>query len=98
MDIRSSLDGLKTLLGVSPTTTTAAQKPRGGQAQETGSLTSDQATLSNAGSEVSQTAFEGGVRTEKVAQIQSALQAGTYNGPSSAVGAKMVDAMLGGGK
>jgi negative regulator of flagellin synthesis FlgM len=98
MDIRSSLDGLKTLLGVSPATTTAAQKPRSGQVQETSSLTSDRATLSNAGSEVSQTAFDGGVRTDKVAQIQSALAAGTYNVPSSAVASKMVDAMLVGGK
>ena len=98
MDIRSSLDGLKTLLGVSPATTTTAQKPRGGPAQETSSLTSDRATLSNAGSEVSQTASEGGVRAEKVAQIRSALEAGTYNVPSSAVASKMVDAMLVGGK
>ncbi len=96
MDIRSSLDGLKTLLGVNPTATTTVPKPRGGQAQETNSLTSDRATLSSAGSEVSQAASEGGVRTEKVAQIQAALQAGTYSVPSSAVAAKMVDAMLGG--
>jgi flagellar biosynthesis anti-sigma factor FlgM len=98
MDIRSSLDGLKTLLGVNPAATPAAQKPRAGQAAETGSLSSDRATLSSAGSEVAQTASEGGVRTEKVAQIQAALEAGTYNVPSSAVAAKMVDAMLGGGK
>lgn len=98
MDIRSSLDGLKTLLGVNPATTTAAQRPRGGPAREASSLTSDRATLSSAGSEVSQAASEGGVRTEKVARIQSALEAGTYNVPASAVAAKMVDAMLGGGK
>ena len=98
MDIRGSLDGLKTLLGVSPTTTNSAQKPRGSQAPETGSLTSDRATLSNAGSEVSQAASEGGVRTEKVAQIQAALETGTYSVPSAAVAAKMVDAMLGFGK
>ena len=98
MDIRSSLDGLKTLLGVNPAATTTAQKPRGGPAPETSSLTSDRATLSSAGSEVSQTASEGGVRTEKVAQIQAALESGSYNVPSSAVAAKMVDAMLGGGK
>ena len=98
MDIRSSLDGLKTLLGVNPAATIAVQKPRDGQAPEASSLSSDRATLSSAGSEVAQTASEGGVRTEKVAQIQAALEAGTYSVPSSAVAAKMVDAMLGDGK
>jgi len=98
MDIRSSLDGLKTLLGVSPAAATNTQKPRGSQAPETGSLSSDRATLSSAGSEVALTVSEGGVRTEKVAQIQAALEAGTYSVPSSAVATKMVDAMLGGGK
>jgi anti-sigma28 factor (negative regulator of flagellin synthesis) len=35
------------------------------------------------------------VRPEKVAGIQAALAAGTYNVPASAVAAKLVDAMLG---
>jgi anti-sigma28 factor (negative regulator of flagellin synthesis) len=39
-----------------------------------------------------------GVRTGKVAEIQAALQAGTYDVPGSAVAAKMVDAMLERGK
>ena len=98
MDIRSSLDGLKTLLGVNPAATPAAQKPRAGQAAEAGSLSSDRATLSSAGSEVAQSAMDGGVRADKVAEIRNALQAGTYDVPASAVAAKMVDAMLGGGK
>jgi negative regulator of flagellin synthesis FlgM len=51
--------------------------------------------LSSAGSEVSLTAADSGVRTDKVAAVQSALAAGTYNVPSSAVASKMVDAMLG---
>jgi flagellar biosynthesis anti-sigma factor FlgM len=52
--------------------------------------------LSSAGSEVSLTASEPGVRADKVASIQAALAAGTYNVPPSAVASKMVDAMLGG--
>ena len=96
MDIRSSLDGLKTLLGVTPAATTAAQRPK--PAAEGNSLNSDRATLSSAGSEVAQSALDGGVRTAKVAEIQNALQAGTYNVPASAVAAKMVDAMLERGK
>lgn len=98
MDIRSSLDGLKTLLGVTPATTTAAQKPKSGSSVEGSALTSDRATLSSAGSEVAQSAADGGVRSAKVAEIQAALQAGTYDVPASAVAAKMVDAMLERGK
>ena len=98
MDIRSSLDGLKTLLGVTPAASAAAQKPRIGPVVEGNSLTSDRATLSSAGSQVAQSAADGGVRTGKVAEIQAALQAGSYDVPASAVATKMVDAMLERGK
>jgi flagellar biosynthesis anti-sigma factor FlgM len=98
MDIRSSLDGLKTLLGVTVPATAAAQRPKAGTAAEANALTTDRATLSSAGSEVAQSAADGGVRAGKVAEIQAALQAGTYDVPASAVAAKMVDAMLERGK
>ena len=94
MDIRSSLDGLKALLGVASAATTTAQRPKAGPAIEGNSLSNDRATLSSAGSEVAQSAMDEGVRTAKVAEIQNALQAGTYHVPGSAVAAKMVDAML----
>lgn len=97
MDIRSSLDGLKTLLGVTPAASGAAPRPPQAKAADS-SFSSDRATLSSAGSEVAQAAADGGVRTGKVAEIQAALQAGTYSVPASAVAAKMVDTMLGGGK
>jgi flagellar biosynthesis anti-sigma factor FlgM len=98
MDIRSSLDGLKTLLGVTPAAPGAAQKPKAGPAAEAHLLNTDRATLSSAGSEVALSAMDGGVRTAKVAEIQAAVQAGTYNVPASDVAAKMVDAMLERGK
>jgi|SRR5579871_3889264 len=98
MDIRSSLDGLKTLLGVTPATVGAPSRAQMGKAAENGSLTSDRATLSSAGNEVAQGAADGGVRAEKVAEVQAALQAGTYSVPASAVASKVVDAMLGDGK
>lgn len=94
MDIRSSLDGLKSLLGVTPPTTTAPQ--RNNATVASGGTGSDRATLSDAGSEVSLTAADSGVRTDKVASIQAALVAGSYDVPASAVASKMVDAMLGG--
>jgi flagellar biosynthesis anti-sigma factor FlgM len=97
MDIRSSLDGLKTLLGVTPSTAATTSRPQPGKPAD-GSFASDRATLSSAGSEVAQAAADGGVRTGKVAEIQAALEAGTYSVPASAVASKLVDAMLGSGK
>ncbi len=97
MDIRNSLDGLKSLLGVNPTAPSAPQSKNAVATGAAGStLDSDRATLSTAGSEVSQAVSEEGVRTEKVASIQAALAAGTYSVPASAVASKIVDAMLGG--
>ncbi len=96
MDIRNSLDGLKSLLGVNPTVPSAPQSRNTSATGTNGTaLDSDRATLSNAGSEVSQAVSEEGVSAEKVASIQAALAAGTYNVPASAVASKMVDAMLG---
>jgi flagellar biosynthesis anti-sigma factor FlgM len=97
MDVRNSLDGLKALLGVNQ----AAGTPAAGAARNQGAAAgsafdSDRATLSAAGSEVAQAAADGGVRMDKVASVQAALQAGTYDVPAHAVAAKMVDAMLSG--
>jgi len=97
MDIRNSLDGLKSLLGVNPPAQPAAGA-RGSAAAGSSALGSDRATLSSAGSEVLLTAGEDGVRPDKVAGVQAALAAGTYNVPATAVASKMIDAMLGGGQ
>ncbi len=96
MEIRSSLEGLKSLLGVNETAPAAAEAKS--QAATGSALTSDQATVSNAANEVAQAASEDSVRPEKVASIQGALAAGTYNVPASSVASKIVDAMLGGGQ
>jgi flagellar biosynthesis anti-sigma factor FlgM len=95
MDIRNSLDGLKSLLGVTPTTGTPAQS-NPAPAVAPSALPSDSATLSNAGNAVASTAADSDVRLDKVASIQSALASGAYNVPASQVASKMVDAMLGG--
>jgi negative regulator of flagellin synthesis FlgM len=95
MDIRSSLDGLKSLLGVTPAATTATQAKSSAATNGT-VIGSDQATLSSAGSEVSLTATDPGVRMDKVAEVQAALAAGTYSVPASAVASKVVDSMLNG--
>jgi negative regulator of flagellin synthesis FlgM len=96
MDIRSSLDGLKSLLGTSAPAPAAAQQAKSGAAAGGSGLGSDRATFSSAGSEVSQTATDSGVRMDKVAEIQAALASGTYNVSAGAVASKVVDSMLGG--
>lgn len=93
MDIRSSMDGLRSLLGVSQPPASQSQQVR--QGQTTDSFSADRATLSSAGSLVSQSLSDDGVRLDKVDQIRSAIAAGTYNVPASAVASRMVDAMLG---
>ena len=98
MDIRTSYEGLKSILGVNPQPASQVAGARGGQTSGTSALSSDRATLSSAGSEVLQTAGDEDVRMDKVAGVQAALAAGTYNVPATAVASRIVDAMLGGDK
>jgi negative regulator of flagellin synthesis FlgM len=97
MEIRNNVEALKAFLGVSSLASTQASQIRGNEnnAAQT-AFAGDEATLSHAGTEVSQSAAEAGVRSDKVAAIQQALAAGTYNVPASAVAGKVIDAMLAG--
>jgi negative regulator of flagellin synthesis FlgM len=95
MDIRNGLDGLKSLLGVNETSVSAAT-PKQTPAATGGALGNDRATLSSAGSEVANALSDSDVRTDRVAAVQTALAAGTYNVPASAVASKLVDSMLAG--
>ncbi len=95
MDIRNSLDGLRSLLGVNPAVPSVPQS-RSNAATNGSTFDADRATLSDAANEVSQAASGEGVRTEKVAAVQAALAAGTYNVSAAAVASKVVDAMLAG--
>jgi negative regulator of flagellin synthesis FlgM len=97
MDIRSSLDGLKSLLGPSQaaqTTQVAANARNQAAINESGALDSDSATVSSAAAQVSQTASDEAVRMDKVAAVRSALASGTYNVPASAVASKITDSMM----
>jgi len=95
MNVRNDVDGLNSLLGVQsqPVATTSTTRTGKGAASEA-SLTTDQATVSSAGSSVSQAASASDVRLEKVAAVKAALESGTYNVSASAVAGKVVDSML----
>lgn len=95
MEIRNSLDGLKSLLGVNTPATPPAAQGNTTAVSQGGAFSTDSATLSSAASQVAQTVGEDGVRMDKVASVQAALASGTYNVPASAVASSMVDAMLG---
>jgi negative regulator of flagellin synthesis FlgM len=95
MDIRNSLDGLKSILGVAQPAAASAQPKSGATKTGGGGLGSDQAIFSSAASAVSQGSNDSGVRMDKVASIQAALAAGTYNVSPAALASKMVDSMLG---
>lgn len=97
MDIRSSLDSLKSLLGTNSTeqaTTTAAKTPS--TASSTSGLGSDSATFSSAGSEISMSMSDSdaSVRADKVTSIQAALSSNSYNVSPAAIASKLVDSML----
>jgi negative regulator of flagellin synthesis FlgM len=95
MDIRNSLDGLRTLLGVNPTVPSAPQGKTAGATIGSSGFDSDRATLSSAGNEVSQAVSGDDVRIDKVAAVQASLATGSYDVPASAVASKLIDAMLG---
>lgn len=98
MDIRNSVDGLKTLLGVpSPAPAKVAPQAKNEGTPAGSGLAGDHATLSSAGAEVSQASSGSDVRMQKVAAVQAALAAGTYSVPASAVAGKLIDSMLSGG-
>jgi negative regulator of flagellin synthesis FlgM len=95
MDIRNSLEGLKTLLGVTPAAPATAQGKSSATTAGSG-LGSDRATLSSAASGISEAVSGDGVRMDKVTAVQQALAAGTYDVSASAVASKLVDTMLAG--
>ena len=98
MEIRNNAEALKTFLGVSAPGSAQAPQTRGAEgAVAQATLAGDEATLSRAGTEVSQSASLAGVRADKVAAIQQAMAAGTYGVPASAVAGKVIDTMLAGG-
>ncbi len=73
MEIRSSLEGLKSLLGVNHASAACCRRARRLRLHRAARFSADRATLSSAASEVAQSASDDGVRMDKVASIQAAL-------------------------
>ena len=96
MDIRSSLDGLKSLLGTTQTAQVSTDARSTASTTTPSALESDSATVSSAAAQVSQTAADEGVRMDKVTAIQSALSSGSYNVAAAVVATKLVDSMMAG--
>jgi negative regulator of flagellin synthesis FlgM len=95
MNVSNDLQGLQPLFPNQETGKARASQASA-ETQSTGSTT-DQATLSTAASAAAQAAPDADVRMEKVAEVQQALAAGTYNVPASAVADKMISQMMGRG-
>lgn len=101
MEIQSGIDGLKTLLGVTQAASSPMPAGKGGASAGGGSTTEvsgDRATLSEGAIQVARTASEPDVRMDRVAAVQAALAAGSYEVPASAVATKVINAMLGAGR
>lgn len=98
MDIRSSVDGLRNLLGVPSNASEQTQQVKSQGSSTPASLSGDHATLSSAGAEVALVSSASDVRMDMVAQVQIAIANGEYNVPAGAVAGKVVDAMLSRGK
>lgn len=95
MNIRNNLDGLQSILDLSSSSMSKIQQSTGSQVSKEQPANGDHATLSQAGKEALNSTRSSDVRSEKVAEIQAALAAGTYEVSPSAVAGKMVDSMLG---
>lgn len=96
MNVNNDLQAMQSVLSSQEAEKVQAGKPGPAAARAGGSGT-DQATLSTAASVAAQAAPDSDVRMDKVAEVQQALAAGTYNVPASAVADRMISQMLGKG-
>ena len=95
MEIRNNAEALKSFLGVSSSAGAKSPVIKRAEAEELQAIfAGDQATLSQVGTAVSGAAGLDGVRLDKVAAVQQALAAGTYNVSAEKVADKVIDSML----
>jgi len=95
MEIRNNAEALKSFLGVSSSAAAKSLAIKRAEAEELQAIfAGDQPTLSQVGTAVSGAAGLDGVRLDKVAAVQQALAAGTYNVSAAKVADKVIDSML----
>jgi flagellar biosynthesis anti-sigma factor FlgM len=97
MNVRNGIESLPQTIATQTPAATTATPAKGTGSPPSGSPGVDQAKLSAAATQASQTANAASVsdvRLDKVASIQSALQAGTYRVPASDVAQKVIASML----
>jgi negative regulator of flagellin synthesis FlgM len=92
MNIRNGIDDLSPILPSQSVTSTPSA--RGSSPTQGESLDSDKAQLSVLATGVTQSTETSDVRLDKVANIQSALQAGTYQVSSADVAQKIIVSMM----
>ena len=92
MNVRNDIENLSQIL--SAQSAPAAPTGKGGSSAAPESIRPDTAQVSTAATQAAQSAGASDVRLDKVANIQAALQAGTYQVPASAVAQKVIGALL----
>ena len=98
MEIRNNAEALKAFLGVSSSQPAKSPAVHGSEAEELrAAFKGDEARLSGLGAAMQSAAGHDAVRIDKVAAVQRALAAGTYNVAATEVADKMIEAMLGAG-
>jgi negative regulator of flagellin synthesis FlgM len=96
MNVRNGIENLSQIFpaqstpGVAPAKSTNPPQSEG--------FGTDKAQLSEAATQVAQSATDSDIRLDKVASIQAALQAGTYEVSAADVAQKIIASMLESGK
>jgi negative regulator of flagellin synthesis FlgM len=92
MNVNNSIENLSQVLSSQPAPVSGTVKGGNTVAAESGQT--DTARVSAAATQVAQSASASDVRLDKVASIQAALQAGTYQVPASDVAKSVIAALL----
>ena len=96
MNISNGIENLAQIFSAQPAP--AASPAKSSNPSQSAALASDKAQLSIVATQVAQSSSTSDVRLDKVASIQSALQAGTYDVAASDVAQKVIASMLAPGK